>query len=85
MSYKILFSKQAETFFYGLSAQHQTRIKKKLQEISQNPFRYLEHFEGDYRKLRIGNLRALIDIDSKREIIFVRVFDKRGRIYKRNQ
>ena len=85
MSYKILFSKQAETFFYRLTAKHQTRIKKKFQEISQNPFKYLEPFEGDYRKLRIGNLRALIDIDSKREIIFIRVFDKRGRIYKRIQ
>ncbi|MEK6924670.1 MAG: hypothetical protein AABW71_00345 [Nanoarchaeota archaeon] len=47
-----------------------------------DPFRFLEHFEGEDYKLRIGDYRMLIDIDFKRKILFVRVFDKRGRIYK---
>lgn len=60
------------------------RIVKKIKSIRENPFRYLEHFEGkNYYKIRIGIYRALIDIDFKRKIIFVQVLDKRGRIYKR--
>jgi mRNA-degrading endonuclease RelE of RelBE toxin-antitoxin system len=43
----------------------------------------LEHYEGDLNKIRIGKLRALVDVDNSRKIIFVRVFDMRGRIYKR--
>ena len=40
------------------------RIKKKLFSIKkENPFNYLEYFEGDYYKLRIGDYRALIDVD----------------------
>jgi len=41
----------------------------------------LEHYEGQGYKLRIGDYRALIDVDNQRKILFVRVFDKRGRIY----
>ena len=60
------------------------RIRRKLKETAINPFYYLEHFEGkDYYKLRIGDYRALIDVDFKSKIIYVRVLDKRGRIYKR--
>ena len=32
--------------------------------LKENPFRFLEHYEGDdVYKLRIGDYRALIDID----------------------
>lgn len=60
------------------------RIKKKLRLLKEEPFIYLEHYEGkDYYKLRIGDYRALVDVDNSRKIIFVRVLDHRGRIYKR--
>lgn len=51
--------------------------------MKENPFHYLEHYEGEYYKLRIGDYRALLDIDFKLKIIWVRIIDKRGRIYKR--
>ena len=41
------------------------RIKAKLKEVKEDPFVYLEHYEGDdFYKLRIGDYRALIDIDT---------------------
>lgn len=81
MSYKIEFSKQATRFIRKLPDDIIERIKKKFREVSKDPFRYLEHYEGyDCYKLRIGDFRALIDIDKDK--LFVRVFDKRGRIYK---
>ena len=39
-------------------------------------------YEGDYYKLRIGDYRALINIDFENKILKIEVIDKRGRIYK---
>ena len=82
MTYEIKFSTQATKFFNSLPKDIQERVKKKFREISEDPSRYLEHYEGNYDKIRIGKLRALVDIDNQRKIIWVRVFDKRGGIYK---
>jgi len=82
MIYKVEFSKQATKFIRKLQEDIKNRIKKKFIEVSQDPFRYLEHYGGDDAyKLRIGDYRALIDVDFNRKILWVRVFDKRGRIY----
>ena len=81
MNFQIKFSKQAVKFISNLSKDIKERIKRKFKEVSKNPFRYLEHFKGeDCYKLRIGDFRALIDLN--KEKLFVRIFDKRGRIYK---
>lgn len=81
MNFKIEFSKQATKFIRSLPNDIKERIKKKFKEVSENPFRYLEHYEGDdCYKLRIGYFRALIDVHKDR--LFVRVFNKQGRIYK---
>ena len=82
MIYQVKFSNQATKFIRNLDAGLKDRIKEKFRVVSDNPFHFLEHFGGDYYKLRIGDYRALIDIDFDRKILFVRVFDKRGRIYK---
>ena len=81
MNLQIKFSKQATKFIRNLSENIKDRIKRKFKEVSKNPFRYLEHYEGDNcYKLRIGDFRALIDLN--KNMLFVRVFDKRERIYK---
>lgn len=82
MNWEIKFSEQAVKFFKKLDKQMQERIKSKFQDIAENPFRYAEHYEGDYYKFRLGDYRALADIDFSRKTILIRVFDKRGRIYK---
>lgn len=84
MTFKIEFSNQATKFIRNLSNSIKERLKKKFREIAENPFHYLEHFEGENcYKLRIGDYRGLIDVDFDKKVLFVRVFDKRGRIYKR--
>ena len=84
MDFQIKFSKSATKFIKRLSPNIIERIKSKFDEISKNPFRYLEHYEGqNYSKIRIGDFRALVDVDKSNKIIWIRVFDKRGRIYKR--
>jgi len=61
-----------------------TRIKNKLKLLKNEPFRYLEHYEGqDVYKLRIGQYRALIDINLKKKVILVRYINHRKNIYKK--
>lgn len=60
------------------------RIIKKIESILVDPFHYLEHYEGEkVYKLRIGDYRALIDVDFSQQILIIRVVDHRGRVYKR--
>lgn len=83
MSYSIKWGLQPLDFFGGLQENISKRILKKLDEVKENPFRYLEHYESSRGyKLRIGDYRMIIDVDFPNKILFIRVFDKRGRIYK---
>ena len=79
---QISLSPQAARFFRRLPVEIQERVRAKFKDVALDPFRFLEHYEGDGHKLRIGEYRALVDVDQVRKMIFVRVFDKRGRIYK---
>ena len=59
------------------------RIIDKVDTIVQDPFHYLEHFEGqNLYKLRIGDYRALIEIDFTQNLMTIRCLDHRKRVYK---
>ncbi len=82
MSYEIKLDQKVDKFLDKLPKDIALRIINKFKQLRENPFRYLEHFEGkDVYKLRIGDYRALIDIEKM--VLRVRILDKRGRIYKR--
>ncbi len=84
MMFEVEYNSQSKKFLKNADKNLVERIIKKLEEVRENPFRYLEHYEGDKcYKLRIGDYRVLIDVDSEKRILLVRVLDKRGRIYKR--
>ena len=84
MTYAVGFSPQATKFFRKLPKEIQERVKAKFKDVAEEPFHYLEHYEGGgYYKLRIGDYRALIDVDFENRVLWVRVLDLRGRIYKR--
>lgn len=84
MSFQIELGLKAQKFLDRLPENVSLRIINKLEHVKESPFRYLEHYEGDdCFKLRIGDYRALIDVDFRNKILIVRVLDKRGRIYKR--
>jgi mRNA interferase RelE/StbE len=82
MSYNIEFNSKSKKFLKILDKTISLRIIEKINLLKENPFRYLEHYEGNYYKLRIGDYRALIDINFEDKILIVQVLDKRGRIYK---
>ncbi len=84
MNFEIILDPQANKFLDKLEKNIALRIINKLDEVKKDPFRYLEHYEGDYDyKLRVGDYRVLIDVDFIRGILFFRIIDKRGRVYKR--
>lgn len=79
-----LFSK-VDKFLKKQDKHTENHLRERLRFLeSENPYRYLEHYEGaDCYKFRLGEYRALIDIDNTRKIIFVRILDHRSKIYKR--
>ncbi|MFH1125881.1 MAG: type II toxin-antitoxin system RelE/ParE family toxin [Candidatus Altiarchaeota archaeon] len=60
------------------------RIFRKMQETKQNPSHYWIKLEGrtDY-KLRVGDYRAIADIDHKRKLIQVTKIGHRRVVYDR--
>ena len=82
--YEIKVHPKIAKYLHKLPQPVSERIKEKLKSIRSDPFNYLEHYEGaDVYKLRIGDYRALIDVDKKSKTLYVQVLDKRERIYKR--
>ena len=60
------------------------RIVHKVDSIKDNPFHFVEHYEGEsYFKLRIGDYRVLLDINPTLKLIEVRIVGHRGNIYNR--
>ncbi len=81
MSWTIKWNVQSTKILNKLPKDIAMRIWNKTQELKENPFRYLKHYEGDGYKFRIGDYRALIDADTDSKILVIRVLDKRGRVY----
>jgi mRNA interferase RelE/StbE len=84
MTWKILWHPKAVKKLNKLPKNLKDRVIKRVNKLYKNPFYFLEHFEGqDFYKLRIGDYRALIDVDFENKLIKIQVFDHRKRIYKR--
>lgn len=82
MNWEIIWHPKAAKVVEHLPKEIAERILRKCDEVAQEPFHYLETFEGEGYKLRIGDYRGIIDIDFERKILKIRIFDKRGRVYK---
>jgi mRNA-degrading endonuclease RelE of RelBE toxin-antitoxin system len=83
MTFNIKLSSQAAKFLKKQDAHIYHRLKSALQKLADDPFRFVEHFEGQYYKFRIGEYRALMDIDTANRIVWVRVLEHRGVVYNR--
>lgn len=83
MSWKIIWHPKASKNLGALPKDLRDRAIKKVDKLQDNPFLFLDHYQGQgFYKLRIGDYRALVDIDFENKIIKIRIFDHRKRIYK---
>ena len=82
--FRIEFSAESVKVLEGLDKSHSSRIVKKVESIVGNPARFVERLVGrsEY-KLRIGDYRAILDIDERQKVIFVRSIGHRRNIYSR--
>ena len=84
MTFDVRLHLRVDGFIDKLERLVAERIRKKLRMLKEDPFRFLEHHEGaGVFKLRIAQHRALVDVDTKRRIVYVRHLDHRKRIYKK--
>ncbi|MBI5803125.1 type II toxin-antitoxin system RelE/ParE family toxin [Candidatus Pacearchaeota archaeon] len=82
MSYRIVWDKKPKEFLEKLQRAISSRIYKKVNELTENPFRFLEHYEGEGYKLRVGDYRVLIDVDTSNKILNILKIGHRKNIYK---
>ena len=84
MSYTVKWTPKSLKSLEKLPKEISSRILEKTEQIKDDPFHYLEHYESaDVYKLRVGDYRLLLDVDFANKILKIRVLDHRGRIYNR--
>jgi mRNA-degrading endonuclease RelE of RelBE toxin-antitoxin system len=82
--WKIEWHPRAAENLANLPKDIKDRVIKRIDKMQDNPFHFLEHYEGqDFYKFRVGDYRALVDIDFENKIIKIQVFGHRKKIYKR--
>lgn len=73
MTYKILATKEFEEGFRKLDKNFQDRIRKKFEEVAENPERY-KHLHPPlqgYCRIRIEKLRILFSYNIEKQIIYL--------------
>jgi len=86
MKFSVDISKTAERDLDSLDKKICEIILKKLQKIREEPLHFLERLAGyTLYKLRCGNHRVIIRVDTSKNIIQVVMIDHRENIYKRLQ
>ncbi len=80
--YNLTFDKKALEQLNKLEKDIKERIWNKLQACKENPFHFFEHLEEiNGCKLRIGDYRAIVDVDNTNKIIKVLKVGHRKNIY----
>ncbi|MAE42713.1 addiction module toxin RelE [Candidatus Woesearchaeota archaeon] len=81
--YEIIFDPKAIEFLEKSEKDLAKRIWNKILSTKENPHRFFERLAGrtDY-KLRIGDYRAIADIDDKNKKIELTIIGHRKNIYK---
>ena len=83
VSFSIVLSIKAQSEFKKLPLELQVRIKKKLKDSMENPFRHFERLKSrvDY-KLRVGDYRIIADIINSSKQIEITKIGHRKNVYK---
>ena len=83
MVYELIYTENAKKQLKKLDKHTQERILNSLERCRIRPHSYVKKLVGNpYFRLRVGDLRIIVDIKDNKLIIFVLEIDKRSRIYK---
>lgn len=85
MTYEIIFDPEAIDFLSKAPKSLKERVYNKIISTKENPHRFFKRLTGrkDY-KLRIGDYRAIADIDDNTKKIEITLIDHRSRVYQRD-
>lgn len=81
--YEVRWDGKARDFMRTLESEIARRIFQKVDSIKDSPMRFLERLAGmKSYKLRIGDYRAIIDVDESRKLLEVRFVGHRKNVYR---
>ena len=84
MTFKLIFSEEAESQFRKLDNVTVKRVLDKLETTKENPNHFFERLVGrDEYKIRIGDYRIIAKIFQNEKNIFILSVGHRKNIYKR--
>ena len=84
MVFEVKWTRRAKRSLEKLERNIIIRIIKKVESAKKNPYFYLKWLAGKkIWKLRIGNYRVLVDINTKKEILYILEVGHRKNIYKK--
>ncbi len=84
MTYTVRWHPKTQEFLRKCDPIVSERIVKKVDIIREDPLIYVKYYSDlKMSKLRVGDWRVLMDIDTKNKIIEILLIDHRGQIYKR--
>ncbi|MBS3084202.1 type II toxin-antitoxin system RelE/ParE family toxin [Candidatus Pacearchaeota archaeon] len=84
MSYQLKWSNLALESLEKLPFEIAERILKKLDQVKENPKHFIEGLVGlDFKKVRVGDYRVLVDLLENEKIIAIRDLGHRKNIYKK--
>ena len=81
MAYKVLLNPKANDFLENADANLRDRIRKKLRILSDRPESGEKLTYSDFWRVRIGDYRAIYEIDRNNENIIVLYIGHRSEVY----
>lgn len=86
MTYEIFFTAQAKKFLKKLDTNQQERIMRGIQRCQVRPYAHVKKLvASSYFRLRIGEYRAIVDVNDGKLIIMVLEIGHRKNVYKKKQ
>lgn len=86
MNFSVVISTTAEKDLDSLDNKNCEIIIKKIYKAAENPLHFLERLAGyTLYKLRCGDYRAIIRLDTAKQLMQVVIVDHRENVYKRLQ
>jgi len=81
MNYRILLHPRANDFIISVQKDLENRIKKKIKTLSLSPEKGNKLKLSNFRRLRIGDYRAIYEIDHKKKQVIILFIGHRKDVY----